>query len=414
MARVKIVEEGEEDAEDKRQAEELVALNAAEGGDLFNAIDELRGAANVVCIVTRTAPQGKTGYAGQMSVSEFSREKIRSVYGAGRYRVQIKGPKGFLPGGGSIEIAETAEKPSGGGTDIAAILEAMNKSQADNRERNNRLLELAIPGALGIIAAMVGKNQGTDIAALVAALKPAPGPTLNDLAQTLSSMKALTADTSPRDPLETIFNIMEKVKGLSGSGEQGESNWTDVVRDLVKEAIPAVKPMLDNIAANQQKQIQQQQQQPPFTIQPLPAIHTAPVVHQPETIVKSNETETIEKPKEGEDMFAMFAPTIKEHLAKIVKWATDDRNPQAYAEVFLDELPQIVANYIKPDEAIGYLNRSDWWEKVREYYPALNPHYEWCSEFRDELLSLINEQIEEIKEVHDKADREENQSDEAE
>lgn len=94
---------------------------------------------------------------------------------------------------------------------------------------------------------------------------------------------------------------------------------------------------------------------------------------------------------------AMFDGMIREHLGKVERWARDDRNPQAYAEVFMDELPQMVASYLKPQEALDYLLRADWWEQVTRFYPGLIPYKEWCSEFRDELIAFVTDQIEELE-----------------
>jgi hypothetical protein len=398
------------DPETRLEAQEMAELDRAEGGALFKAIEESKSVQGAEVILRRTMPADAAGFCDKIPVGEFDLSMLKTKYGPGTYVIRFSGIGGkFLPGGGTIKIAPIPNDShkGNGATDITSVMELMEKQRANDRERNSRLLELAIPTLGTVLAALLGGRQQTDVAALVAALKPAPGPTLNDLAQTLASMKSLTADNSPRDPLETIFNIMEKVKGLSGSGEQGESNWTDVVRDLVKEAIPAVKPMLDNMANNQAEMHRRLAQQPPLSIQPiLPSVSAiggngaslvAPILA---TDTPSATAVTNNNGQEG-DMWMILA---REHLGKILKWANDDRNPQAYAEVFMDELPQIVASYIKPADALGYLQRSDWWEQVIAIYPNLKPHREWCDEFRQELISFITEQVEEQKQQNSESE----------
>jgi hypothetical protein len=398
------------DPETRAEAQEMADLDRAEGGALFKAIEESKSVQGAEVILRRTMPADAAGFCDKIPVGEFDLSMLKTKYGPGTYVIRFSGIGGkFLPGGGTIKIAPIPNDghKANGSTDITSVMELMEKQRANDRERNSRLLELAIPTLGTVLAALLGGRQQTDVAALVAALKPAPGPTLNDLAQTLASMKSLTADNSPRDPLETIFNIMEKVKGLSGSGEQGESNWTDVVRDLVKEAIPAVKPMLDNMANMQAENQRRLAQQPPLTIQPLPnpgSVNGAPtpLVLSPASAVTTESVGSAEIPSNGDtDMWLILA---REHLGKILKWANDDRNPQAYAEVFMDELPQIVASYIKPDDALGYLQRTDWWEQVIAIYPNLKPHREWCDEFRQELISFIKEQVEEQKQQNAESD----------
>jgi hypothetical protein len=398
VAKARVVVDDSESETDRIQAaEELAQLNEDEGGDLFRVTDAIRATAGVKLLIVRTFPTtpGIAGEVGTMSLAEFSHDEMRSRYGAGIYRVRLQGPKGFLPGGGRVEIAAVStDKPRNGNGEIAALLDAMNRQQTENRERNNRLLELAIPGALGIIAAMVGKNNSSDLPAILAALRPPEPLKITDLTTALASVQQLTKPAEIKDPIETILSIMDRVKNLTGDGEkQGESNWLDVVRDLVKEAVPAVRPMLDNLAEQQR----QRAAQPPLVIPPntrQPSV-SAPIP--PSPAVSSAES-TFVPAASGAGESDMMKNLIQTHLAKVKEWAKDDKNPATYAEVFRDELPQIVASYLTPADARAYLNRADWWERVIEFYPALGPYQEWCEEFREELIQLVQEQIDEEKE----------------
>lgn len=397
MAKTRIIDDdADEEAAKKAEAEHLAALNEASGGDLFAAVDELRGSAGasgVVCIITRTAPQGKTGYCGQLSVSDFSREKLRTLYGAGRYMVQIKSTKGFLPGGGPVEIAEVSETLKGAGGDVLTFMEFIQKQETERKaksdERNARLLELGIPALGTVLAAFLNRNTGTDVTALVAALKPAPGPSLNDLTGALVNMKQLTGGDAEKDPYESIIKMMEAVKNLgSDSNGKGETNWLDVVQTLVKEIGPAAKPILEGLQA------QMAARQQPAVIMQQPAMIQPNVAHvQPATdsiIVPSAEIKpAIFAEKSENDMLQMFMPMIKNKLAQIAQWAQQDRNPQTYAEVFIDELPPNINQYITQAQALEYLNHEKWFETVCEYEPKLVPFKGWCEEFRIELIELI-------------------------
>src|SRR6266436_380775 len=393
-------EETEIDPEMEQKAEELVHLNESTGGDLYKAIDELSSTQGVMMQFTRVTPADKAGYAGEVSVSEFTLEHVKQKFGAGRYSVRFKGPKGYVPGGGPLLIAPDDKPRSNGVTDVGELLATLEKSRA---EKNNRLLELSIPVLGTVLAALVGRQQ-TDLTGLVAALKPAPGPSLTDLVTALSSMKNLQGSESS-DPVDRVLKIMDAIKGFGGS-EQGETNWTDVVRELVREGLPMAKGVLENVAANQNQQAQLRQQNP-LTIQPLPGIANAnpmPMVSPSGSMMNGPQsTDCIVQPvtnslpnSNGEtDMLTLFMPTIREHLSKVLKWAQDDRNPEAYAEMFLDDLPPMVANYIKPVDAIRYMQMSDWFHKVVELYPALESHHEWCDEFRQQLIVILTDQLQE-------------------
>ena len=101
-----VVVDNEGNADATTEAIDFAALNEDSGGSLFNAVDELRagGASDVVCIVTRQLPVEKKGFCCNIAVPEFSLEKMRAMVGPGKYMVRIRGPRGFLPGGGMVKI----------------------------------------------------------------------------------------------------------------------------------------------------------------------------------------------------------------------------------------------------------------------------------------------------------------------
>ena len=81
MPTARIKEDGE--TQEAQDAQELADLNQASGGDLFGAVEEIRatsGATSTICLVTRTAPAGKTGYCGSVPVAQFTLEKLREKY----------------------------------------------------------------------------------------------------------------------------------------------------------------------------------------------------------------------------------------------------------------------------------------------------------------------------------------------
>ena len=249
MAKARIIPE--EEAEDVQEAQDFAALNQASGGDLFAAVDELRttGAGDVVFIVNRLLPVESKGYCGKIPIAKFDLEMMKSLYGPGRYMVQIKGPKGFLPGGGPVEIAPTPEVKAPG-TDLSGYLERMDRRESERRARFDDWVKLAMASAAPIIAAWVSRPaSGTDVAALAAALKPAPGPSLADLSTAMVNMKTLSAPPENAGTVDTVLKVFEAAQSMMGdredSGKPGASSWVDVIRDLIKSAPEAIKPMLE-------------------------------------------------------------------------------------------------------------------------------------------------------------------------
>lgn len=398
-----------------RSAQEMSDLNEEEGGELYRAIDEARSTQGAEVILTRTMPADKAGFCDKIPVGEFELSQVKAKYGPGTYRVRFNGPKGFLPGGGTIKIAPAPESAAkNGGSDIATFLEIMEQRDRQKTEKMSRLTELGIPALTTIVAALISRNTSPDMTGLIAALK---GPSVTELIGAMQTLNG--ASNNKFDPIDQLIRVADVVQKFNPSSnsesKEGGSNWVDVLRDLVKEVVPAGREILGNLSERQRIQAQQ----PPLQIQPLPlrpAIAPNPsAIQQPNTptqettsisgdgfVVSATEKSGInpfsERAIPGDnDMIELFLPMIRQQLVKVTQWAINDFNPAAYAEVFMNELPQIVANYVNPAQALEYLNRADWFEKVTEFHAMLKPYREWCDEFREELIALVTEQLDEAQ-----------------
>lgn len=405
MARARTVRleeiDGSEPTKAEQEREDLQEADDTEGGDLFAALDEMRGTAGVMFIVVRTFPSTPdvAGYVGSLTPAEFSLERMAELYGPGKYRVRVKGPKGWLPGGGTVAIAKGIDPPATGASgsgDFATFLRTVQERDAAAATRRDRWIELAIPGAITLLAAVLGKNNGPDLSTLITALKPAPGPSITDLVTSLSSLKSLTETAKPEGTqLESFLNILEKVKDLSGEGK-GESTWIDLARDMMKEGLPMVQPLLENFRVNQQ----QAAQRPPLL---MPPGMTATLAPMPLTTPVSTASPTLDESASstdsgGNDMLAFFMPMIRAQLAKLITWAALNKRVDLYAEVFLDELPSIVHSHVKPEQALEALQREDWWEQIVMLEPRLHELVatrKWFDDLRIELIDIITEQLKE-------------------
>lgn len=391
-----------------RSAQEMSELNEEEGGELYRAIDEARSTQGAEVILTRTMPADKAGFCDKIPVGEFELSQVKAKYGPGTYRVRFNGPKGFLPGGGTIKIAPAPESAvKNGGSDIATFLEIMEQRDRQKTEKMSRLTELGIPALTTIVAALISRNTSPDMTGLIAALK---GPSVTELIAAMQSLNG--GNTNKVDPIDQLIRVADVVQKFNPGGnaesKEGGSNWVDVLRDLVKEVVPAGREILSNLSEQQKIRANQ----PPLHIQPLP--HLPPRVAAPNPnasrevpIVGVQTTDTSPQPSAesaisqerampgDNDMIELFLPMILQQLVKVTRWAINDFNPAAYAEVFMNELPQIVANYVNPHQALEYLNRADWFEKVTEFHAMLKPYREWCDEFREELITLVTEQLDE-------------------
>lgn len=388
MAKARVIAN---DDEVSPEAERMADLNEQEGGDLYRAIEEARSTQGAEVILTRTMPADKAGFCDKIPVAEFDLTLLKTRYGPGTYRVRFNGPTGFLPGGSTIKVAPAQEKIASamsGGNDLHTLLEIMDRKEAERRARTDDWIKLAIPVVGTIATALISRpaNAGTDVAALVAALKPVPGPSLTDLSQVMVNMKTMTQPAESGSNVDTILKVFEAAQGMMGGDKDGgdkgnSSNWIDIVRDLIKAAPAAIQPMLQaRMGAMMQARTAapvaqvQPQVEKPAPVAPSPINPIAPVI-----------------PESGnnEMMLKLFMPVIRENLAKVVTWAEKQRDPHIYADVLVDELPDNFGNYMPLDKVLAYLNHAQWFEEVCKIEPRLQPHREWCDECRQEIIEIM-------------------------
>lgn len=403
------VAETDDETETRQAAEDLAALNAATGGDLFTAIEELRqstAASGTICLVTRIASEGKSGgYCGKLAISDFSLDKIKSLFGPGRYMVQIKGPKGFVPGGNAVEIADTGESaapaaaaPARG--EFQSYIEYMQREQAERRAKLNDLLAISIPTLGTVLTAIFTRSNSPDLTTLITALKPPPGPSITDLTKAMIDFRELSspAKASGGDPVDTVLKVFEAARDMSdGSGaSKGGSNWIDILRDLIKEAPAVAGPVFNALRAQAQARAGARQMTgnielsaPPRATPAAPALETAAA---PSAAPAARDFAGDAGPKSGDaDMLMLMKPAMIQKLKLIGTWAAQNKNAQVYAELFLIEhVPANLPDYLPPDRALEYLNNADWFKYVCDWEPSLAPHRDWCDMFRQELIAIIS------------------------
>jgi len=377
-------------------AEDPPDLEAPAENDIEQVLETLKSGDNMSVCVYRTPFHGTTlppdqkGYVGRVEVEDFNEERIAELFGPGRYRIRLKDARGrFVPDvGGVLTIARApaTARPAPGGqqaavpaSELTQILELMRKEN-ESRERAGgglmRELAPALIAALpGLIQAMRGGNTQLD-AALVAALKPAPVPSLAEQIAALQSLRALNPEGG--GDIDRLIKLAELGKKLSGAvADEGGTGagWVDVLRDVVKEApallaaLPAARP------------------QPPQQVHVRPAAPVQPALTPPQPT-------PVPQPQGPEDMNIIIDRALRAAAAQLCEWAAANRKPDLYAEVFIDQLPSWVWNAMKPTQALEWLKREDWWSQAVQFWPAAAPYQGWASEFRYELITLLTEMVE--------------------
>jgi len=89
-------------------------------------------------------------------------------------------------------------------------------------------------------------------------------------------------------------------------------------------------------------------------------------------------------------MNAIIIPLAKQHLGKVLAWAEKDVNPNACAEVWVAELPDVSA-YLTVDQVLEHLGNPQWFEKICEFVPELKIHRDYCDEMRLAVIDVVKQ-----------------------
>lgn len=405
MAKARIVEETE-DEKLQAQAEELAQLNEEEGGEIFRAIEEMRGAQGTVVVIIKLSPKDEEGVCDPIPVAEFSIDELKRRYGTGVYKIRVRGPKGWIPGGGTVKISTAGAKSKAetlnGPMDMAGMFELMDRRAKESRDQFNDWLKLLIPIIGGIVTAWIAKpaavQQGTDIAGLVTALKPPPGPTLTDLSTMMVNMKSLSDPKESGNMVDTVFKAFEFAKdmGDGGGGGKGETNWLDIIKEVIQAAPAAIKPMLEaRMAAMQAARGGTAVRETPQVTSgaaPTAAVRTPPPAASTNATASASTAAntSVQNTPDTNAMRAIWEPIARQHLGKVATWAEKDRDPVIYAEVFVDELPDLSA-YLTVDEVLEHLQNPQWFEKICELEPRLKTHEEFCDTMRQTVIEIVQD-----------------------
>lgn len=392
--------------------------------DILLGLREIAGAELVKWKVFRVAdPSGRKplGYLSELGTTLLSHEKIKRDFGMGTYRIKGTYPNGRYAAQRTIEIAadpepvtETAQ-PTGSGSmqDIMLMMradaqtrreeDAQRRRDDEAREERRRrermeMLTVLSPVLASVAAALLG-NKGPDIAALVQAVKPAPQPTLLETMQALRELTpAPVANTGPT-PIDTALKLFDKFTDMAPKGGDGGTGWADVLKEVVRSVGPGVAPMVGQLAAAAASARARQQTSPPSQgapariagppdlyggMQPIPESESAPGA-----LTDSSETQSPEERAvaQGDDVGPLqmirMVPWLKEQLNTLVQKAQRGSDPDLYAEVVLDSLPE----NIHGDVLLDFLKRPDWFNLMAQFDPRVRDHSRWFGELRASIIS---------------------------
>lgn len=306
-----------------------------------------------------------------------------------------------------------------------------SEEREDKRRRErNEMLAVVMPAVTGLTSALIGafSNRGPDIAGLIAALKPPDPLTM------LTQLKALNGNNQG---LAEKLVPMLLDKATDGGGGGGETGWMDVVKEVVKSAGPTVGGMIESAVAQARANATssaisaERSGMPPISNTPMisgpvpsvmPADRPAPLLVVPESMPRrerrlrsASEVRPVESgglhgrgpgssaatvggssttaiPVErGADMNLVsllpHVPWLRDQLARMGTAAVRGKDPDVYAALFLEELPDGVS----PGLVVQLLSRGDWYQQLCQLEPRLNREdlVPWFERMRQYLLGYL-------------------------
>ncbi len=82
-------------------------------------------------------------------------------------------------------------------------------------------------------------------------------------------------------------------------------------------------------------------------------------------------------------------PWLREQLGRCASAAMRERDPQLYAALFLEELPE----GLKPERVLQLLSQSDWYQTLSQFDARIAHQGPWWTVMRDQLIAYIQESL---------------------
>lgn len=393
-----VSEFGEGDMELQREFE----ARERDTTEVLRSLRELDQGNNVKWGITRIGAENPTddGFLDSWPSSLMTLERLRDKFGAGTYYLAAR-RNGKYAGHKTITIAGDAprrgpqanmntgqQQPFNFSEFLAQQREIDRQRQAHEEERERRAEEreekrsrdrmamiaaVATPAAT-VLAALFA-NKGPDLTTLVTALRPAP-PT--DPILLMQGLKTLMPEPQPLTPqpdaIDKAISIMEKIEAFKGN-PNGETGWMDVLKEAVKSVGPGAGQIITAVvqraqAVQAERRATQDAREPQAQL-PAPS--------------------SPEMPSAGQDMnllqAARLIPWLKSQVEKFLPAAAKRRDPELYAALLLEELPEDQ----EPQTLMQFIERPDWFEWLKSLDARVTHFPQWFAQLRAHLIDYMKE-----------------------
>lgn len=297
------------------------------------------------------------------SAADFSIERVRSDYGAGKYHCTIIGPDGRAKRHRMVTIAARLEppKPATPITTPTDVLTMLSRMQAESGERLMKWAAVIVPTLGTAIAAYFNRPRDTrkefdPIAAQTAFF------------QQLALAKEMFGGNS--NGADTLIKAIEVLKDVmpSGGGESG-----GMVEQLLK-ALPAIQGLIGSRAATPLPSTPPTAQRP-IIIPPDPA----PVADvAPAALESSTEPAALD-----------LVTWIKNELAMLIAKAEASKDPELYGDVLIDDLPPS----LDPQSLLDALKDETWLFKLVAIDRRVSDHERWFKRLRNYVVRVLSDEL---------------------
>lgn len=384
------------DQQIEREAEDREAIDILQGLRAIQTSDPVRWT------IERVDGEGEAGLLAKWPTLKLKWENIRDEFGPGTYAIEGRTIRGKYIRRTTLTIASDSPrkaKPtdmqSFNVTEFLAQQEARDRLKREEDERRDRerqeredkraekreqLILAGLPAFATVLAAMFGRPQ-LDVGALAAAMRPAPGP---DPLAMIAALKQLAPEPAPagKDPMATAITLFELLADKAGNNG-ARADWLDVVKEGVKVLGPSVGGAIEQtIVQARENAAAQQNGQAGSTVQTsgAPAALAAP----------QNPPAHLHQAASEAGMLDLLPHLswLKTQLSKLSGAAHRNRDPELYAAMFLEELPQ----GLTPQRVLELLSRSDWLAQLARFEPSINDTIApWWNQLRECLFAMIHE-----------------------
>lgn len=312
--------------------------------------------------------------------SAFDIEDLRDAYGGGEFRLYIS-RNGKLWRNLPVAIAAPIKPQEPPRQDNSDMKEFMREMTQRMEAQQNQMLQM-------VMTVLQSRSDST-------AQSTDPVVMMNALMQNMLHMKEFlgtqsTGETSAKEQMEYLLKGIELAKELNAGGEGNEDN----AFSLLKETLRTFGGPIQRMVESTQKKIDAQTTRKPE--QGNGAMDTAYPAN-------------TQSPVTGEEPDRM-AMALRPHLQFLKAQAAKEKDPAFYAEVILDQIPDVYF-----PQFVEYLSRPDLVDRLIQADPQIQAYRGWFESLRQHIVQIVNEdgteeehfsEVDSLKEATDTAESE--------